>query len=258
MPSVLITGASRGIGRATAEEFLHRGWRVVATARHVDSLDGLDGAERLALDVTDQAAVEAATEAAGEIDTLISNAGNIVFGSVEATPVDEILRLFAQNTAGAMRVTQAVLPGMRSRGRGRLLYTSSVVGRIVLPGNSAYAASKWALEALVESLAFEVGPLGIKATLLEPGQVATTAFDDPLTYRLPKDPYPHLLGGPGVAPYALRPEEVAAAFAEVAQMDDPPLRFPVGDRAKALLAARKQAPDDVPFVPARRANQPPG
>ena len=251
MSSVLITGASKGIGRAAAVEFAARGYRVIATARDPRALDGLDVAERLRLDVTDQASVDAAVAAAGTVDVLVSNAGVIFLAAVEASPVAEIERLFAQNTVGAIRVAQAVLPQMRERKEGRLLFVSSVVGRLVLPGNSVYAATKWALEALGESLAIETAPFGIHVTLLEPGAVSSGALDEPHTYRLPDDPYAAVLGNRGDASNFLTPEEVARAIADAAELDAPPLRVPVGGPATALLAARKAAPEDVPFT-ARR------
>jgi NADP-dependent 3-hydroxy acid dehydrogenase YdfG len=249
VPSVLITGASKGIGRATAAEFASRGYRVIATARDPRTLEDLDVAQRLRLDVTDQAAVDEAIAAAGQVDILVSNAGVIFLAAVEASPVAEIERLFAQNTAGAMRVAQAVLPQMRERRDGRLLFVSSALGRLVLPGQAAYAASKWALEALVESLAIEATPFGIHATLLEPGAVSSGALDEPQTYRLPDDPYPALLTGRIDPRGFVTPEQVAAVIADAGELDSPPLRLPVGDMAAALLAARKAAPENVPFVP---------
>jgi NADP-dependent 3-hydroxy acid dehydrogenase YdfG len=146
MASVLITGASKGIGRATAAEFARRGHRVVATARDPRSLAGLDVDQRLPLDVTDPESIAAAAEKAGEVDVLVSNAGVIFYAAIEATPPDKFTQLLDLNATGALRVAQAVLPGMRARGRGRLLFMSSVAGRIVLPPGGAYAASKWALE----------------------------------------------------------------------------------------------------------------
>ena len=116
-----------------------------------------------------------AVREAGEVDVLVSNAGEIFYAAVEATPPGEFARLLEVNTIGALRVAQAVLPGMRARGRGRLLFLSSVAGRIALPPGAAYAATKWALEALVEALAIEAGPLGIKAALLEPTVLSRAA-----------------------------------------------------------------------------------
>ena len=252
MPSVLITGASKGIGRATAQEFAARGYRVVATARDPHALDDLDVDQRLALDVTDQGSVDAAFAAAGDLDVLVSNAGTIFYGAVEASPLAEVERLYAQNTVGALRVTQAVLPQFRARGAGRLLYLSSILAHIVSPGNAAYAATKWALSAFVEDLAIEVAPFGVLATMLEPGPVSSGALDDVLTYRLPDDPYAYLeLGRGSNRAGFITPEEVATAVADVAALDDPPLRLPVGGMSRSVSAARKAAPDDVPFRPGK-------
>ncbi|KRQ20395.1 3-oxoacyl-ACP reductase [Mycobacteroides sp. H001] len=250
MSSVLITGASRGIGRAVASEFARRGHRVVATARDPRSLDDLRVDQRLALDVTDDASVRAAVDAAGEIDIVISNAGVIFFAAVEAIPLGEFEQLLRQNTVGALRVAQAVLPQMRQRGQGRLLFMSSIVGRIVLPPGAAYAATKWALEALVEALAIEVAPFGIEAAMFEPGAVSSGALDDVQAYTLPQDPYSALLTGGGDArDRQITPEEVANEVVDAAENSHLPLRIPIGDPARQLLQARRDAPDDVPFVP---------
>ena len=122
---------------------------------------------------------------------------------------------------------------------------------MVLPGNAAYAATKWALSAFVEDLAIETAPFGVRATMLEPGPVSSGALDDVLTYTLPDDPYTHLgLGRGSDRTGFITPEEVALAIADAAELDDPPLRIPVGAMSRAVLAARKAAPDDVPFSPA--------
>ncbi len=248
MSSVLITGANRGIGRAIATEFAGRGHRVVATARDPRTLADLDVSQRLSLDVTDNASVTAAVEAAGDIDIVVANAGVIFYAAVEATPLAELQRLLNLNTIGAIRVAQAVLPQMRSRGDGKLLFMSSVVGRVVLPPGAAYAATKWALEALVESLAIEVAPHGIQAALLEPGAVSSGALDDVTTYTLPGDPYAAILRGGGARDGMITPEQVAAEVVDAAEKPQLPLRVPIGEPARALLAARRAAPDDVPFM----------
>jgi NAD(P)-dependent dehydrogenase (short-subunit alcohol dehydrogenase family) len=254
MSSVLITGASRGIGRAIATEFAGRGHRVVATARDPRTLADLDVAQVLALDVTDDASVAAAVAAAGDIDILIANAGVIFYAAVEATPLAEARRVFDLNTIGAIRVAQAVLPQMRARGDGKLMFMSSVLGRMVMPPGAAYAASKWALEALVESLAIEVAPFGVQAALLEPGAVSSGALDGVTTYTLPDDPYTAILGNGGPRAGMITPEQVAAEVADAAEKPQLPLRIPIGDAARALLAVRHAAADDVPFIWAQAAD----
>ena len=250
MSSVLVTGASRGIGRAIAIEFARRGHRVIGTARDPRSLDDLDIDQRLALDVTDDASVTAAFAAAGDVDIVIVNPAEIFYAAVEAIPLPELLRLFDLNTVGAIRVAQAALPQMRARGNGKLLFMSSIVGRVALPLGSAYAATKWAVEALVETLAIEVAPFGVQATLLEPGAVSSGALDDVTSYTLAGDPYAGLAGDADLRAAMITPEQVANEIADAAEKPELPLRIPIGDPARAVLAARRAAPDDVPFVPA--------
>jgi NAD(P)-dependent dehydrogenase (short-subunit alcohol dehydrogenase family) len=246
--SVLITGSGRGIGRATALELARRGHQVIATARDAGQLADLSVDTRLQLDVTDARSVGQAIQTAGPIDVLISNAGGIFIATVEATPPDELERLLRQNTVGALRVVQAVLPAMRERGRGRLLFLSSILGRMTSPPRGAYAATKWALEALVETLAVEVGHFGVEVALLQPSSVASGGLDAPRRYFVENDPYAPLeaqmAGGPGLA---LTVEEAATAIADAVEAETLPLRIPIGERARRVLAARQAAPDDVPF-----------
>jgi NADP-dependent 3-hydroxy acid dehydrogenase YdfG len=240
MPTVLITGASQGIGRAAAAELARRGHLVVATARNVDSLRDLDVALRLSLDVTDPESVGRAVAAAGPVDVLVSNAGQTSRGPVEHTPVEEIARLFDLNTLGAVRVTQGVLPGMRERGSGRLVYVSSILGAVTIPLIGAYAASKWALEALVQTLAAEVQGFGVEAVLLQPGAVDTAGPAMAASYFDENGVYgPLARKTAGARSTSMTAEEVATAIADVIDLPSPvPLRVPVGDAARALLANR--------------------
>jgi NADP-dependent 3-hydroxy acid dehydrogenase YdfG len=223
---------------------------VVATARRPETLADLPVAERLALDVTDDASVRAAVAAAGEIDALVSNAGEIVIATVEGTPLREFERLLQVNTIGALRVTQAVLPAMRERGSGRVLFLSSVAGRVSLPMTSAYAATKWALEAIAEALAVEAGHFGVSVSLLQPGAVSSGALDDPPAYLTPDDPYLPLAAQTRMDPATMiTVDAVAVAVAEALEDPEPPLRIPVGEPARRMLAARRAADDTRPFVP---------
>ena len=189
MASVLITGASRGIGRAIAIELPGRGHRVIATARRVEDLDNLPVDQRLRLDVTDQKSIDEAIRDAGEVDVLVSNAGATIRASLENVPLSEVEALSQLNTFGPLRVVQGVLPAMRERGAGRLVFMSSIQGRLVVPIIGPYAASKWALEAFAETLAVEAGHFGIKVSILQPSTVSSGGAERAKSYFTEDDPY---------------------------------------------------------------------
>ena len=176
---VLITGCSSGIGRAAALSLHQAGFTVYATARRTETLSKLSdrGLRPLALDVTDEqsmtTAVATVEAEAGAVAVLINNAGYGLYGPVEQLPMAEIRRQFETNFFGLVRLTQLVLPGMRRRGRGRILNVSSMGGRITLPGGAFYHASKYAVEALSDALRMEVAQFGIDVVLIEPGPVKT-------------------------------------------------------------------------------------
>ncbi len=252
MARILITGASRGIGRGAAVELADRGHEVIATARDVSALDDVPAAVRLSLDVTDQASVDAAIARAGRVDVLVSNAGKTVRAPLETIPLEAVREIIELNTLGALRVAQAVLPGMRAQGSGQLIFLSSIQGRLVLPLIGAYAVSKWALEALAETLAVEAGHFGVSVHVLQPGAVASGGAERAQVYLDEANPYRPLLDKIGVFRAAPIPvEDVAVAIAEtVDQAAKAAFRIPVGDAAKTVLAARKAAPEDAPFLPA--------
>src|SRR6201994_66204 len=193
MARVLITGASRGIGGASAAVLSQRGHEVIATARDVAALSDVPAAVRLSLDVTDQASVDAAVAAAGPVDVLVSNAGATVRAPVETIPLDAVRQLIELNTLGALRVAQAVLPGLRARGPGPVIFVSRIQGRLVIPVIRAYAASKWALEALAETLAIETGHFGVSVHVLQPGAVASGGAERAPVYLDEANPYRPLL-----------------------------------------------------------------
>jgi NAD(P)-dependent dehydrogenase (short-subunit alcohol dehydrogenase family) len=186
--SILITGTSSGIGRATAARFAARGWRVFATMRRPQSPEGVALREQAAregwrlttpeLDVTRDDSVAAAVGAAleelgGRLDVLINNAGYYALGPLEETTPDELRAQFETNVIGVHRVTRAVLPAMRARGAGTIVTLGSVSGRVVVPMVGPYHASKWAIEALVEALRLELLPFGVRVALVEPGPFRT-------------------------------------------------------------------------------------
>ena len=236
MSSVLVTGASRGLGRAIALELTRRGHRVIATARNVDALADLPVDARLPLDVTDQASVTSAIAEAGDIDVLVSNAGATLRAPVESVPLAEVERLFQLNTLGALRVTQAVLPAMRARGSGRIVYVSTMAAAVPFPLNSAYAASKRALEAFAEALAIEVREFGITVGILRPGGISTGAADRAPVYVAEDDPYRPLLRELAAAhrdPDTA--EDVARAVVDAVENPTADLRIPVGAVARGPL-----------------------
>jgi NAD(P)-dependent dehydrogenase (short-subunit alcohol dehydrogenase family) len=245
---ILVTGASKGIGRAISVELAARGHHVVATARDPRTLADLPVAQALRLDVTDQASVDAAVADGGPFDVLVSNAGEIVVGSVEDTPLAEFERLFAINTFGAVRVAQAVIPAMRHAGTGRLVFVSSVVGRVALPMVGAYAATKWALEAAAETLAIELRQFGISVTLLQPGTVSSGALDAP-TVHSGAGVYRGLAEQVSFSGDMIGVEDVARATADAIENGDPRLRIPVGASAELLLGLGRDWPDNRPFEP---------
>ena len=248
MSSVLISGASRGIGRATALVLARRGHRVVATARDPRDLDGLPVDAQLKLDVTDQATIEAAVAAAGHVDALVSNAGETLRSPVEVVPVSEVERLFRLNALGALRLTQAFLPTMRARRSGHIVYVSSVLGRVAVPLLSAYAASKWALEAIAETLALEVSAFGVQVSVVEPGAVSAAGGASPPLLPPVGDPYGHLYADLATARgETIRPEDVAEAIADVIDDPRPTFRKPVGNAALRILSRRETHPDGEPF-----------
>jgi len=169
---VLVTGAGRSIGRSIAEVLTERGHDVVATARDVAALHDLKVERVLSLDVRSAESVAAAVGAAGELDAVVNNAGVTGRGPLESFPLEDFLRVLDVNTLGPLRLAQAVLPRWRERGSGVLVNVSSVQGRIGTPLEGVYAASKHALEALSETLHFELGHFGIRVVIIEPGYIA--------------------------------------------------------------------------------------
>ncbi len=171
MRSVLVTGASSGIGAACAQRLARNGWRVFAGVRKQGDAPG--GTKELLLDVTDADQIRAAAETVGdELHALVNNAGIALAAPLESVPIDELRNQLEVNVVGQVAVTQALLPAIR-RARGRIVIIGSIAGRSALPFLGPYAASKHALEAIADSLRMELRPFGIGVVLVEPGSILT-------------------------------------------------------------------------------------
>lgn len=266
--TILITGASSGIGKATAEHFHQLGWNVAATMRNPEGSD-LPQDERLVttrLDVTDLDSIDTAVATTidrfGRIDVLVNNAGYGTQGALEAIPRDAMLRQLNTNLIGVLDVTRAVLPHMRERGEGVIVNVSSVGGKITFPFNSLYHAAKFGLEGATESLAFELGGIGIRVKIIQPGSIATDflgrsaeTHDNPdlAEYRPGMDVINRALeqrrANPGVGS---PPSDVAEVIYNAATDGTDRLRYPAGANATDFLALRDGKTDEEYIAATRR------
>ncbi|EGE58967.1 short chain dehydrogenase [Rhizobium etli CNPAF512] len=251
-PIWFITGASSGLGRALAEAVLARGWRAVVTARKPETLRELaaqheDRALALFLDVTDGRSIAKAVHEAerhfGAIDVLVNNAGYGYLSAIEEGLDAEIRAQFETNVFGLIDVTKHVLPGMRSRRRGHIFNVSSLGGLVAFAATGYYHATKFAVEALSESLFHEVNPLGIKVTILEPGAFRTDwAGRSMIESKTVIDDYAETSGKRRQATRSVSgrqpgdPARAAAAIISAFEAEEPPLRLLLG--APALKIAR--------------------
>ncbi|MGZ5622989.1 MAG: SDR family oxidoreductase [Methylobacter sp.] len=251
---VLITGASCGIGLATADYFHRKGWNVAASMREPAKdlvLGDRHGLIRPQLDVTNpesiQAAVDEVLERWGRIDVLVNNAGYGLIGAFEAADEMQIRRQFEVNVFGLMALTRAVLPSMREAGSGALVNISSMAGYACFPYYSLYHASKWAVEGFSESLRYEMEPFGIRVKLVEPGVVKTdfhtrskdsislSAYEPRAGRSLARMEQFYRLGNSA--------ERIASTIYRAATDNSAKLRYPLGWDARSLYALKRIAPD---------------
>jgi len=242
----LITGASRGLGRAFTDEVLKAGHRVVATARNSEQLVEVasqfgQSVRIVSLDVTNETqakyAVATAIEAFGGLDVLVNNAGYGNVSPVEDTPLADFRAQIETNLFGVIIMTKAVLPYFRERASGHVIQISSIGGRVGPIGRAAYAAAKFGVEGFSESLAKEVGPLGIKVTIVEPGGFRTDFAGSSTELREGRSEYDATVGATvrfqrnydGKQPGD--PEKAAAAILHIASLPEPPLRLLLGSDA---------------------------
>jgi NAD(P)-dependent dehydrogenase (short-subunit alcohol dehydrogenase family) len=260
LPSVLVTGASRGIGRAITTRLASKGWQVYAGVRSIEDAERLR-AERPAVtpvlvDVTDDAAVKALPDQLdGRLDALVNNAGVVVSGPIEGLALDELRRQFEVNVVGQVAVTQAVLPLLR-QSAGRIVFTSSVSGRVSAPLLGAYSGSKYALEAVVDALRVEVRPWKIRVSLVEPGSIDTDIWrkaqetaDEVETSLKPehRDLYRQHIAGTRklvsrIQKQTSPPGKVADAVERALTASRPRARYVVGADARAQLALKAATP----------------
>ena len=257
--TALVTGASSGIGEATARKLAALGYTVYGAARRVERLEKLadHGIRPLAMDVTDEASVASGfkriiTET-GRIDVLVNNAGYGFYGAIEDVPLDEARRQFEVNVFGAARLTQLALPHMRAQRSGTVVNITSMGGKIYTPLGGWYHATKFALEALSDCLRLEVKPFGIDVVVIEPGGIATewgaiaaenlakTSADGAYTKQAAG--MSASLSSEASARRTSPPQVIADAIAKAVTSKHPRTRYAVGFGAKPLIATRRILPD---------------
>ena len=260
----VVTGSSGGIGLATALALARNGYLTYATMRNLAKRNSIHlVAEKqhlpirtVQLDVTNESSVKNAIQsilsASRRIDLLVNNAGYGLTGAFEDIGIDEIKALYETNVFGVIRVTQEVLSSMRKQRSGRIINISSGAGRIGYPGGSAYVSSKFALEGLSESMAFEVEQFGIKIVLVEPGFVRTNFADNIVIARKAQEPNSHysqmmqnLSSNRGkVLENSSDADLVAAVVVEAATAKEPNLRYLAGKDVQQMVAAKKSMSDE--------------
>ena len=265
--TVLITGASTGIGKATALYFQQQGWNVIATMRnpeHGKELQVLDRVLVTSLDVTKsdsiQQAVKAGIDRFGSIEVLVNNAGFGAYGPLEATSMDTIRRQFDTNVIGLLETTKAVLPFFRAQHSGVIINISSIGGKVTFPLGTLYHGTKFAVEGMSESLAYEMQAIGVKVKIVEPGAIktdfATRSFafsnDESLT-EYQKTVKGVMTAVEPMMANGAEPIVVAEVIFKAATDGSDELRYPAGSDAKPILD-RRRSQDDRTFMKEILAN----
>ncbi|MDI1324076.1 MAG: SDR family oxidoreductase [Algoriphagus sp.] len=259
--TILITGASSGIGKETAKLFQAKGWNVIATMRNPDSeseLTTLENVWVIKLDVLDLDSVEKAVREGiqkfGGIDVLLNNAGYGAYGPLESFSRDKILRQFNTNVIGLLDVTKAVLPHFRQNKKGLIINISSIGGKMTFPLGALYHGTKFAVEGISESLHYEVEQFGGQVKIVEPGMIATEfsgrSFDFSNDDSMVE--YQKIVGSlmgamPAMAENASPSSVVADVIFEAATDGKNQLRYTAGEDAKMLISNRQQY-DDATFI----------
>lgn len=252
--TALVTGASSGIGRATAQALVARGYRVIGTSRDPGALAPgarLDGVAWQPLDLANGASIAAlAAAVGGEVDVLVNNAGESQVGALEELPEEALRRLFELNVFGPVRLTQLLLPGMRERGHGRVVMVGSMQASFPLPFRSSYGASKAAIRAFADGCRHELSPHGVWVTTVEPGTIRTGISARRTRYGDDGSPY---AGPQGTLAAAIDageakgtpPERVAQLVVKAIEADRPRSRYAVGSGAPYAFLAKRLLPRDL-------------
>ena len=246
MPTIFITGASSGLGKATAKLFAARDWNVIATMRHPEQetqLTQVPGIHLLPLDVTDPVAIESTVQRAialAPVDVVFNNAGYGLIGALEALNDEQITRLVSTNLLGVIRVTKAFLPHLRAKKSGCIINTTSIGGLIAFPLYSLYHATKWAVEGWSESMSFELAHHNIRIKTVSPGGIATDFTGRSLVvaeHEAYSDLMQKLLSGQATGHFSA-PEVIAEIIYQTATDQQDQLRYPAGADAVATYAHR--------------------
>jgi NAD(P)-dependent dehydrogenase (short-subunit alcohol dehydrogenase family) len=247
--TAIVTGASSGIGKATAEALLSAGYTVFGTSRKAG--DSPKQVSMLTCDVTDDDSVSALVSTVlaqtGRIDLLVNNAGIGLLGGAEEFSIPQVQALFDVNLFGVVRMTNAVLPSMRSRGQGRIINIGSILGVVPAPYSAHYSAVKHALEGYSESLDHEVRAFGIRVSVIEPAFVRTVFDQNGIEPDSQLKEYDQARAGfrallAEVMPKADRPEVVAAVVVQAATDARPQPRYTAGKTARQISLLRRFAP----------------
>lgn len=260
--TVLITGTSSGIGRATVEYFSNKGWNVTATMRNPSSEVGqklaqLPNVHVTRLDVTDRASIKQAVSETLEnfsaLHVAVNNAGYGLAGPMEFATEEELTRQFSTNVLGPVYVMQEVLPHMKSRKEGTIVNITSVGGRIILPFNSLYHGAKFALEGISEGACLELAPLGIRMKVVEPGSVRTDFAGRSLSMTSKEGDHSYdAMIASALAVFQTRqkpenssdPSDIAAVIFEAASDQSDRLRFLAGPDARKMVEERNSVSDE--------------
>jgi NAD(P)-dependent dehydrogenase (short-subunit alcohol dehydrogenase family) len=252
MKTIFITGASTGLGKATAKLFASKGWNVIATMRtpgNDKELNKIDNISLLPLDVTNPAQISETIQkaiATGNIDVVFNNAGYGLMGPLESTTDDQLVRQLNTNLLGVIRVTQAFIPYFREKHRGLFISTTSIGGLVTFPFSSVYHATKWALEGWSESMSFELKKIGVGIKTVSPGGIKT----DFLSRSADMSSHPAYEKWvqkmfSSFSEHNFTPaEQIAAVVYEAATDDKDQLRYVAGEDAKQLYAQRLQIGDE--------------